>query len=501
MPSKKIAIMGIPIDNLNMAESVHKILDLIDAYKNDHIPRYIGTLNVDFLVNTHTISWNKVRHPELLRILRECSVATPDGTPIVWLSRLMQSPLKERVAGSDLFPHLAVALSTYKKSIFLLGGEEQVTKVAGVILEAIYPGLKIVGTATPYIYVEGDNLENAQERDDLLIEEINAAAPDVLIINLGNPKQEIWFERVKKKLKVPVSIGVGGSYDLTVGAIPRAPIWMQSIGFEWLYRFIHEPKRMWKRYIPGGFKFFLQAFPLVLYHRINGWLSKWKRDQSAAGAPRHPLLLLSQHQTIALYQLPKILDGSHAEELLQMLKEAFSQDAIIFDFSATRHITLEGLSGLIEMWEKAREAKRRILTLGVNGDLRFLLKLHRIWDLIKPTLQNSPQAILKMMVDAREAPDFFESLQQEHEHVIVTIFGNLVNDFDYQRYYEKLVPILSGKHAVMELKYCTGIENRGFTFLLDLKKHQESTKMSFKVRGLTPEVKHLFHLAKIKAEG
>jgi UDP-N-acetyl-D-mannosaminuronic acid transferase (WecB/TagA/CpsF family) len=118
-----IVILGIPIDNRNMAETIEQILSLVEAYGRDGRARQVATVNVDFVVNTLTWRLSRPRHPELLDILRKADLVTPDGMPMVWASRLLGTPLKERVTGADLVPRLAEAAAEHEKSTYFLGGQ------------------------------------------------------------------------------------------------------------------------------------------------------------------------------------------------------------------------------------------------------------------------------------------------------------------------------------------------------------------------------------------
>ena len=121
MSDETIVILGIPVDNLTMDMAVNRIFSMVNDYAGDGRARLVATVNVDFLVNTHAWLRKHIRHPELLDILRRADLVTADGMPIVWASKLLGTPLKERVTGADLVPRLAEEASKRRKSIFFLG--------------------------------------------------------------------------------------------------------------------------------------------------------------------------------------------------------------------------------------------------------------------------------------------------------------------------------------------------------------------------------------------
>jgi N-acetylglucosaminyldiphosphoundecaprenol N-acetyl-beta-D-mannosaminyltransferase len=257
----KVNILGIPIHNVDLNEAVRTIIKRVDDYSLNPIPRYVATANVDFLVNT--LSWipGKIKHQELYQALIMADLVTADGMPIVWLSALLGKRLKERVTGADLVPRLAAAASVKAFSLFLLGGREGVGEKAAKKLLTQNPGLKIAGCLSPKI--------SLKETDSKIIDQINKSKADILLLALGNPKQEIWFQKNKHLIKVPVSIGVGGTYEFIAGTVSRSPKWMQKSGLEWVYRLYQEPKRLWKRYCLDITKFGFLAGLFILSEISN----------------------------------------------------------------------------------------------------------------------------------------------------------------------------------------------------------------------------------------
>lgn len=271
MAGEHVIILGVPFDNLDINQAVDRVFELIDDYSLDNRPRLVATVNVDFLVNTHSWRLNRTRHPELLEILRNADLVTADGMPIVWASKLMGKRLKQRVPGSDLVPKIAEEAARRKKSIYFLGGSEGIAEKAAKILKSKFPDLIISGVFSPVVRVEGRELVWA-ERDDLpIVETINNSGPDILLIGFGNPKQELWFHRNQSRLNVPVSIGIGGTYEFIVGTVSRAPDWMQNSGLEWIYRLSQDPKRLFRRYFIDFFKYGSNIVPLILYYRYLKW--------------------------------------------------------------------------------------------------------------------------------------------------------------------------------------------------------------------------------------
>jgi len=245
----KISLLGVPIDNITMEETICNI----EKYISEGYAKSIFIPNVDCL-----IKFQKDR--DFKNVYRSCDLVLPDSYLFLWAGKFLRTPFKEKVAGSDLFPRFCEFAAKKGYKIFLLGAGPGVAKKAGENLKQKNPGLEIVGTYSPSYGFETDESENQK-----IIKMIQLAKPDVLFVGLGAPKQEKWIYKYKEQYKVPVSIGVGASFDFIAGNVKRAPQWMSNYGFEWLWRLFQEPKRLWKRYLIDDVPFFY----LILKQKIG----------------------------------------------------------------------------------------------------------------------------------------------------------------------------------------------------------------------------------------
>lgn len=232
--------MNTEIDNLTMQETLQEIENIIKKNKNS----YVVTPNVDHIVQLET---NK----ELRDVYANASLILTDGKPLIWISKLYGTPIKEKISGSDLFPLLCEMAAEKKYTMFFLGAAEGVAQTAAKNLMDKYPGLKVVGTYSPPF-----GFENNKKEMDKIKSMIHKMKPDILIVGLGCPKQELFMYHHCKELNVPISFGLGASLDFEAGNVKRAPKWMANNGFEWLYRITQDPKRMAKRYLINDMKIF-----------------------------------------------------------------------------------------------------------------------------------------------------------------------------------------------------------------------------------------------------
>jgi len=226
--SQRIEMMGCLIDNLSMEETLGKIEGFIASGKaHQHV-----VVNVDKLVKAQ-------KDPELRRIINECALINADGMPVVWASRWLRKPLKERVAGVDLFEALMARSAKKGWRVYLLGAKEEVVSAVNALYPVKYPGLCIAGYRNGYWKPD----EEAE-----VVEAITAARADLLFVAISSPKKELFLGAYQNQMRVPFAMGVGGTFDVAVGKVRRAPGWMQRCGLEWFFRFLQEPRRMFRRY-------------------------------------------------------------------------------------------------------------------------------------------------------------------------------------------------------------------------------------------------------------
>lgn len=225
-------VAGVRVHSVDLQSAVNVIESAIDGGRH----MQIATINLDFLVRAR-------RSPELRRALDRSDLNVADGMPVVWLSRLAGSPLPGRAAGSDLLPLALERLAARNARVFLFGGERAVALEAARRLKKAYPGLVIAGHCEPPFSA----VERMPNRS--IVRLIQAARPDVIMVGLGNPKQELWIARYRHLLGASVAIGVGCTLDLIAGRSRRAPVWMQKAGMEWLFRLLQEPRRLFSRYL------------------------------------------------------------------------------------------------------------------------------------------------------------------------------------------------------------------------------------------------------------
>ena len=201
------------------------------------------------------------KNAQVLAIYNNATYTLCDGVPVLWASRFLGTPIEERITGLDLLPALLAFCATHNFSLFFLGASPGVGDALKAKAELLYPSINIKGVYCPPFAAKFEKEEN-----DKIMAAINAVQPDLVLVSLTAPKQDIWISENLAMLNTKIAIGIGGAFEVTAGLINRAPLWMQKAGLEWFYRFMQEPKRMFKRY-------FIEApifIPLVILQKIRG---------------------------------------------------------------------------------------------------------------------------------------------------------------------------------------------------------------------------------------
>jgi len=245
MTPERIDILGVGVSAINMDMT----LDTIDRWVADRQHNYVCVTSVHGVIESQ-------RDHELRRIQNQAGLVTPDGMPLVWVSRLRNQRHVGRVYGPDLMT--AVCTESVSKGYrhFLYGGAAGLPERFADQLRNRFPGIRIVGAYSPPFR------PLTPDEDEAIVHRINESNADIVWIGLSTPKQEYWMAAHLGRLDAPVMIGVGAAFDFLAGVKKQAPRWIQRSGFEWLFRLITEPRRLWRRY--------LKVVPLfVLYMTLD----------------------------------------------------------------------------------------------------------------------------------------------------------------------------------------------------------------------------------------
>lgn len=249
---KRIRLLGVAIDPITMEEAVRRALEIMDGRSG----AVVVTPNSDYLMRAQKL-------PDLRDIANAAFLSLPDGVGVLAAARLLGQRIPMRVSGIDFAESLLAAMARSGKSVYLLGAKPAVAARAAEIATERFPGLIIAGTHDGYFSCT-DELQ--------LLREINASSPDLLIVCLGSPRQELWMRSHAPELDVGMMAGLGGTLNVLSGSVRRAPLCWQRLGLEWLYRLLTQPWRF--RRVLGASCILLTALQI----KIGGYFKPWAKE-------------------------------------------------------------------------------------------------------------------------------------------------------------------------------------------------------------------------------
>jgi len=352
------SILGLPFDVLNQQQSQDAVLSAIDNKQRC----FLTTPNLNFLISAQSDT-------AFYQSVIDSNINIADGMPIVWLAKLLGLPIKERVAGSDLFAGLSQLKQREKKiSVFFFGGQAGIAEQASLQLNQNSESMLCCGYHDPG-FVSIDEMST-----DAIIQKINLANPDFLVVALGAGKGQEWIQKNKHRLNAPVISHLGAVINFVAGHVERAPIFWQRMGLEWVWRIKQEPL-LWKRYLFDGLAFIrlilTKVIPLVIY---DGYL----RRSAAYEVPMGVLVDDSATPMISLAGSIKSTELAEINAVFNWLLNSESKK-VILDFSQVTYIDAGFISLLVLLQNKLHEKRQELVLQGVSIRTKCLLKLNLVW--------------------------------------------------------------------------------------------------------------------------
>jgi N-acetylglucosaminyldiphosphoundecaprenol N-acetyl-beta-D-mannosaminyltransferase len=245
----QVEILGCAVDRVSLQSATARLAGMIRE----------GGAHQAVVLPVSSVMYAR-RHRRFHEICSRASIVLPDGVPLLWAARILGAPIPGRVAGSDLFWALSRVAEKERYTCFLLGSRPRVVARLEKVLRRRFPALRVAGSFSPRISPVFSTAENED-----IIRRVNATRPDILWVGLGAPRQEQWIDANLGRLETRLAVGVGAAFDMCSGSRRRAPVWLQKAGMEWFYRFLREPRRLFKRYFVVSAPF----LPLVLLQRVR----------------------------------------------------------------------------------------------------------------------------------------------------------------------------------------------------------------------------------------
>ena len=243
-----VLLLGLKLYSGSLSRCAREALRIIRRNRRTGRSDYLATVNLDYLsrLNNAQNSGHSLDQRKFDTCVRQAVLRTADGMPVLWLSRLRGQPIPERVTGADLTPAICKQLAKQRSSFYILGADADTAARAVAALRKEAPGLEYCGGNHEPIQIVDGRCNKAQVQQ--IADQINISNPDLLLLALGSPKQEVVYQDLKPYINVPLTMGVGATIDFLGGSVRRAPFWMRSTGLEWLHRLYSEPRRLAGRY-------------------------------------------------------------------------------------------------------------------------------------------------------------------------------------------------------------------------------------------------------------
>lgn len=350
-------VLGLPFDVINLESSVEQIQTAV--LENQSC--FFSTPNLNFVIATQTDT-------DFFQSVVDSDLSVADGMPLIWVAKLLGIPLVERVAGSDIFKKLSENdVSDNKVSVFFFGGEEGTAEAASIELDKKIPAMISCGYYDPG-FVTVEEMSSQQ-----IIDYINTAKPDFLVVALGAKKGQAWIQQNRKKLKAPVISHLGAVINFVAGTVERAPVVWQRMGLEWLWRIRQEPV-LWKRYFFDGLSFakllLVSVFPLAVYNRILRRSECFDKPCiiESRGTPNFVIYLSGSIHAETLSSVKKflspILDNSRGDLRL--------------DFSAVSYIDGAFIATLMLMQSYLNKLDHKLVLEHVPKRINRILKMNNV---------------------------------------------------------------------------------------------------------------------------
>ncbi|VGO21380.1 WecB/TagA/CpsF family glycosyltransferase [Pontiella sulfatireligans] len=470
-----LAICGVPFHNVSFDEAVEWIVDRVRSGR----PANIATANLDFV----TRAWSD---PELQRILIDADLVLADGFPIVKLAPFFGPALKGRVTGSDLTPMLAKRASAEGFSIYGLGAAVGVAEKAMAILKERHPELKVAGISSPP-YVPLLEMDHRG-----ILQQLDTAKPDILFVALGSPKQEKFISMHVRGWNVPVAMGVGASLDFVAGEQRRAPVWVQRIYLEWLWRICSSPRRLFRRYMANLGFLFSATLKMFSIHCM-----------ADKPVPFHALveegIQALGERGISVERFQRLESEDAARGFVERLAAATVEAHVLVDLHAVPWLDSLELGALLEVNKSCRSRSRRLILYGLRAKVRRLLETCHLIDYFDTADSlDAVEGIVQNLKEHADGGTLYEegalTLELPIELTAATI-PRFEKEADFIRHELKEQGIL--KTVEVDAAQLDFIDSSGLGFLISLKKATQDEGVSMSIANLAAKPRRTFEIARV----
>jgi N-acetylglucosaminyldiphosphoundecaprenol N-acetyl-beta-D-mannosaminyltransferase len=415
----------------------------------------------------------------LRNILRRAHLVLCDGTPLLWVSRLLGNNLKERVAGSDLVPKLLEVATVKQYKVFFLGGTQEVLDSLVQRLKEKYPGIQIVGTYSPPF------LPLLDMNNEEMCELIKNAKPDILFVSFSCPKSEKWFFMNYQHLGIPVGIGVGATVDFLSGKMKRAPGIVGKCGLEWLYRLLQEPRRLYKRYLRDLWYFSIAIIRQWWFFNFNSRLNTQAEGELLLNThPGHVEIILNEYFDYQTIQ-------SNSGWWMSIIKDS---KPCVIDMSNVRVIDSSGVGFLIWFYKKLKEYNGSLYLVSPSKivlDAFQLLKLDGFFNIISNSAELSKISECKNEIVTLLVKGPVTSLIW-HGEIVAS------NCDSIKEFCERHLKTFTQNNLSVDLSKVTFLDSSGVGMMVRLKKIAAQFGTKLKFINVNPDIRNVLKITNLE---
>lgn len=491
-------ILGIPIEDLDLNETVHQVFALTDAFAADGRPRLAATVTPDTFINLRAWVKKQAAAHALMDTLRRSDLLIPVGAPIAWAARILGIEMNHRIRSGEFFQQVLETAAAREKSIFLLGTKQSVLKAMADRMQKAVPGLVLAGMEIPSVMPEPDWDEETMEADFTVIESINGSGADLLFLDLSDPDIGIWFEKFRHRLFVPLTLIIPGGRTLMKDTNIRAaePDRRRAVGN--LLAPFTRTWRLWLRIYHSIFVFGLTILPLILYQKYRRVLFRILHTRPAFPAISSEVSKSGTGSTIRIITMPDPMDASVIGDIKDDIKRMSQlSPKAIFDFSNVNFIDSSGLGLILSLWRMATAENREIFFIGIKPAVYRLFKLSRTLDFFGNRMCGSLDDVLAILRRRADFTTFYYLAIIRGEAVLFHMFGELdaagMMDLDT----DSLLEAIGSRNTILNLTALNFVDSAGVILFIKIQRHISRHGKHCILCGLQEHVRQIFKIVRI----
>ncbi|MCF8110234.1 MAG: STAS domain-containing protein [Desulfobacteraceae bacterium] len=486
-------ILGIPIDNLRLEQIIDRMFKMAADYETDGRPRTAVAVDLNTVVRLYSGSRRNEDYEEaIVNALRQADLMIPTGRPVAWIARLVGTRLKEKFSGYRFFTKFLNTAQLSGKNLFILGDDSGDIKRAVEAIRSVRPELKIAGTADFDSSRAGKNSYRTW-----LLEKINSAAADFLILDLRDPAIACWFEKYRYRLYVPLSLVIP-DISRFIKAEGKSFQKNRGIGHRIASMIPGFPPYIAKNFFYSSLLFCFTIFPLTMYQQYKRLSYRLFRIRSPLPSIKSRVSKSGKGIALRIITLPDPLDASMAEEIRDELKELVARaPKTVLDFSGVNFIDSSGLGLLLSLWRTAASKDREVFMIGIRPPVFRFFSLSRTLDFFEKNMCESIDDVIGVLSRRSDSSSFYYLAAIRGNAAIFHMYGELdasrVKDINVN----SVLETIGRRNAVLNLSGLDFIDSAGMQFFVRIQRHVTRRGRCCIMYGLREYVRQMFTILKL----